>query len=116
MEIHKRIKSIREIKEISQDAIAFELDLHQSQYSRREKGDIPFSVNEIEKIAAFLGVRVSELYGEELFQNSLESDKMASGSHGIISCKLLEQFEILMKEKEAVIAMLKERIEALKKK
>ena len=39
MKLHEKIKSIRENKRFSQDSIAYELGLSQSQYSRRENGE-----------------------------------------------------------------------------
>jgi transcriptional regulator with XRE-family HTH domain len=114
VEIYKRVKSIRESKKISQDAIAFDLNLNQSQYSRREKGEIPFSAAEIEKIATILGVKIYELYGEDFLQYSLTSIHAFSESPKEISYYLIEQFQKIINEKEAIILALKEMINAFK--
>lgn len=42
MKIHETIKEIREDKKISQEVVAHNLRLSQSQYSRRESGEIKF--------------------------------------------------------------------------
>ena len=47
MKLHEKVKFYRESKRISQESIAHELGLNQSQYSRRENGSIKFNSEEI---------------------------------------------------------------------
>lgn len=96
MGIHKRIKAIRETKKISQSYLANELNLDQSQYSRREKGEIKFIPEELMKISKLLQISISELFGEKINEN--ES----------ISLKLIEQYECRIKEKDEMILVLKQ--------
>ncbi|MEG0926690.1 MULTISPECIES: helix-turn-helix domain-containing protein [Chryseobacterium] len=113
MEIYKTVKNIRENRKISQDYIAFELKLNQSQYSRREKGDIPFSAIEIEKIAYILGIKVSELYdGEQLIDNIGKKNIQEQNE---VSYKIIEKYEKIIEEKQVIISLLKEFIEELTK-
>jgi transcriptional regulator with XRE-family HTH domain len=69
MQLHEKIRSIRENKKLSQGYLAQELGLDQSQYSRREKGEIPFVPNEIVRISKLLETSISDLFGEENANN-----------------------------------------------
>ncbi len=127
MKVYERIKTARENKKLSQDSVAFDLDLGQSQYSRRENGEIPFSAEEIEKLSGILDTKISELYGEET--NIFNSHNQKGGTFGQfenyfnIPEKLIEQFEKnieqyekRLEEKETIISLLKEQITDLKNK
>lgn len=113
MEIYKIVKNIRESKKISQDYIAFELKLNQSQYSRRENGEIPFSAIEIGKIALILGIKVSELYGGETMDNDIEKNSFQENNK--FTDRLIEKYEKIIEEKQIIISLLREYIEGLAK-
>lgn len=117
MKVFERVKTIRERKRISQNAIAYKLDLDQSQYSRRENGRVPFSAAEIEEIAAVLEINISELYGEATATfNNHDQNGGAFGQYITVPDKLIEQYEKRIEEKETIISLLNEQIEILKKK
>lgn len=119
MKIHEKIRLSRELKKMSQESVAFDLNLNQSQYSRRESGEIPFSADEIGKLAPILGVKVSELYGEEttVFNNhNQKGGTFGKFEHYIaVSDKIIELYEERLKEKDTIIALLKERIDSINK-
>ena len=109
MKIHERVKIIREEKKLSQDFIAHELGLSQSQYSRRENGEIKFDVDEILRLSKALETKVSELYGEEtnVFNNSNQKGEIF-GQFVTIPDKLIEQYEKRLQDKDEIIALLKQ--------
>jgi transcriptional regulator with XRE-family HTH domain len=76
------------------------LGLNQSQYSRREKGEIPFIPNEIQKLSVLLETSISDLFGE----------KIASSDTVLIHEKLIAQYELRIKEKDQLIEILKSQI------
>lgn len=105
MRIHKRIKAIREFKKISQSYLASELNLDQSQYSRREKGEIQFIPEEIVKLSKLLETSISELFGEKI----IESQSIKEINENLsVAEKLIEQYEMRIKEKEEMIVVLKQ--------
>lgn len=104
MQVHENIKTLRENQKLSQGYLANELGLDQSQYSRREKGEIPFVPNEILKISKLLNTSVSKIFGEEIFVNQ--------GQKVSIDEKLIEQYELRIKEKEEIIALLKSKMKS----
>lgn len=56
MKIHTQVKKYREIKGYSQENMAMDLGLSQSQYSRRENGHIQFKTKEIIAIGKLLDI------------------------------------------------------------
>ena len=63
MKLHEKVKLLRDDKKLSQDFLAHELGLDQSQYSRREKGEIQFVPEEIKKLSKLLETTISNLFG-----------------------------------------------------
>jgi len=56
--LYEKVKTIREEKKLSQDFMAHELSLSQSQYSRRERGDTIFNTDETLRLSKSLDVKV----------------------------------------------------------
>lgn len=108
MKLHERVKTIREEKKLPQDFIAHELGLSQSQYSRRESGEIKFDADEILQLSKTLDTKISELYGEET--NVFKNSNQKGGTFGqfvTIPDKLIEQYEKRLQEKDEMIELLK---------
>lgn len=108
MDISTKVKLLREDKKLSQEFISHQLGLSQSQYSRREKGEVKFIAEEIGKLAKILEVSVSYIYGEET--NSFTVHTQNGGNFGQyiqVSEKLIEQYEARLKEKDEMIRLLK---------
>jgi transcriptional regulator with XRE-family HTH domain len=111
MKLHEKVKTIREERKISQGFMAHELGLDQSQYSRREKGEIQFVPEEIIKLSKLLETTISNLFGEETIVFNNNDQKGGNfGQYVTIPEKLIEQYELRLKEKDELIALLKEKI------
>ena len=110
MKIHEKIRDIRESKKISQSAIAHELGLEQSQYSRREKGEIQFVPEEIAILSKVLKTTISNLFGEEtIVFNNNEQKGGNFGQYITMPEKLIEQYELRIKEKDELISLLRKK-------
>lgn len=110
MKIHEKIRDIRESKKISQSAIAHELGLEQSQYSRREKGEIQFVPEEIVLLSKVLETSISNLFGEETNVFTIHTQKGGNfGQYITIPEKLIEQYELRIKEKDELISLLRKK-------
>lgn len=82
--------------------------MDQSQYSRRENGEIEFSPTEITKISVILETTIASLFGEET--NLFNNNDQRGGNFGqyvYMPEKLIEQYELRIKEKEDIIFQLK---------
>jgi transcriptional regulator with XRE-family HTH domain len=116
MKIYEKVKFYRETKRLSQENIAFELGLNQSQYSRRESGVIKFTAEEIEKLSKSLDVSPNELFSDEtvVFNNSNQTGGNF-GQYISTPIDLVNQYELRIKEKDEVISLLKDKIESFEK-
>lgn len=64
-EIGNKIRKIREEKGLSQEYMAAELDVSQSNYGRLEKDDNRLTATKLKKIVVLLGTSVAELFDEK---------------------------------------------------
>ncbi|MBX9850923.1 MAG: helix-turn-helix transcriptional regulator [Cytophagaceae bacterium] len=58
----QNIRTIRKQKGISQESVAYDLDIDYSTYGKIERGQIALTVDRLQKISKILGVTVEELY------------------------------------------------------
>ncbi len=95
-------------KKLSQSYIAHELRLEQSQYCRREKGEIQFTSDEIIKIAQLLKTNIASFFGEEINKPN-DSDPEDLIKYITIQHKFIEQYELRIKEKDDIIKLLRQK-------
>jgi transcriptional regulator with XRE-family HTH domain len=115
MKIHEKVKFFREAKGLSQEAIAYRLGIEQSQYSRRENGQVKFSIEEIVDISKMLEVEISELVTDQTFVFNASNQSGGNfGQYITIPEMLISQYELRIKEKDEMIQLLKHTIETMK--
>ena len=85
------------------------MGLEQPQYSRREKGEIQFKPDEITKLAQLLETTVSNLFGEENKLSNNNHQEKSSLKHILVPEKLIEQYELHLKEKNRLIEILSQK-------
>lgn len=116
MEIFEKVRFFREQKKLSQEFVSTILNIEQSQFSRRESGQIPFSINELEKLSELFDVEISEFFKEKTV--IFTSNNQSGGNFGqyvSVPDRLIEQYEMRIKEKDEMIDMLREQIQQLRK-
>ncbi|RUA31847.1 MAG: hypothetical protein DSY77_12485 [Bacteroidetes bacterium] len=96
MDIHNIVKRIREKKHISQECVSFYLNLTQSQYSRRESGNIKFTLDEIIQLCQFFEVNIFNRIDIEMTENDFEYDNN----------NLINQYQVIIEEKNKTIQLL----------
>lgn len=104
--IGQRIKKLREEKGITQEAMALQLDVTQSNYGRLEKDDRRLNVVKLLKIVRILDVNINYLFNE-VMNNNGEGEDMLSASNK-------EVYDILVNSLRAEIQHLKEEIQFLR--
>jgi transcriptional regulator with XRE-family HTH domain len=115
MKVHEKVRFYREKKGIAQEVLAYKMGIEQSQYSRRESGQIEFKAEEILKIAPMLEVEPADLYADQtIVFNSTNQSGGYFGQYIQISDKLIEQFEARIREKDELIANLKTQLQNIK--
>jgi len=114
MKLHDKVKLYRESKKLSQENVAYKLGLNQSQYSRRESGNILFSVKELESLSKLFEIQTSDLLNDEkIIFNKKDQKRGIFGNYITMPNELIQQYEKRLQEKDEYIATLKEQISLL---
>ncbi len=86
--ILSNIKTIREAKDLSGEYLAAQMGITQATYSRKEKGEIDFSLNDLLKVSEVLEVPMGKLVDQDLAkiitQNNTEFHDHSAGNQNII--------------------------------
>jgi transcriptional regulator with XRE-family HTH domain len=71
-DIAKNIKSIRELKNLTRDYVAAEMDMSTSGYGKIERGEIDLTISKLFRIAAIFDISISDLlfFDSSLFFSS----------------------------------------------
>lgn len=105
--IGQRIKKLREEKGITQETMAQQLDVTQSNYGRLEKDDRRLNVVKLLKIVRILNVNISYIFNEVI--NEVKEEEIASFSN-----TNKEVYDILVESLRAEIQHLKDEISFLR--
>jgi transcriptional regulator with XRE-family HTH domain len=115
MTVFEKVKFFREKQGYSQEKLAYHLGIEQSQYSRRENGQVKFSIDEVVAISKILNLDISELVSDQtVVFNSSNQSGGSFGQYINIPESLVIQYEQRLKEKDEMISLLKNMIENLK--
>jgi transcriptional regulator with XRE-family HTH domain len=104
--IGQRIKKLREAKGITQETMAIQLDVTQSNYGRLEKDDRRLNVVKLLKIARILDLNICSLFTET------DESKMSDASGFTNANK--EVYDILVESLRSEVSHLKEEISFLR--
>ncbi len=105
----KKIKQIRELKNISQDHVAANLGLTTRAYSKIETGETQLTINRLNEISEILKIDPIEILGfddKQVFNNCKQD--------GNIGINYINYPEKLIEQKDETIKSLKEQIQLLK--
>lgn len=114
------IKEIREGQGLSQEAVAYQLDISQQAYSRIEKNPDSASLKRLKDLSAVFGVSLASLVGEEdtyIQQNFQQQGGQASSIvhvHGAMNLMEKEMYEGHLKDLRQQIETLTELIKSKK--
>jgi transcriptional regulator with XRE-family HTH domain len=115
-----KIKEIREGQGLSQEAVAYQLDISQQAYSRIEKNPDSASLKRLKDLSAVFGVSLASLVGEEdtyIQQNFQQQGGQASSIvhvHGAMNLMEKEMYEGHLKDLRQQIETLTELIKSKK--
>ena len=113
MEIGNKLRVLRTEKGFTQEKIADLLQIPQASYSNLENNKGKINLKTIQKIAEIYGIQVVEILKAE--KESPTNQNPKRGNNGVIinqlSEKLIEQYEIRLKEKDEIISELRKRLE-----
>lgn len=116
MEIGKKLRTLRAERGFTQEKIADLLTIPQASYSNLENNKGKIDLKIIQKVAEIYEMEVIDLLKEEGFPFHQKNKK--GDNNGLVinqlSDKLIVQYEIRLKEKDEIIADLKQLIKELK--
>lgn len=108
-QLGRKIKKLRELKDLTQSFVANEMGLSQSAYSKMEQGETDITYPRLEKVASILGVKPEEIiaFNEAMVFNVMNNHHSNNGliiQHPTMNSeekKLYEeQIELLKTENE----------------
>ena len=104
--IGQRIKKLREEKNITQEAMALQLDVTQSNYGRLEKDDRRLNVVKLLKIVRILDVNIMSLFGESADHLQINNEQFAPANK--------EVYDILVESLRSEVQHLKDEVNFLR--
>jgi transcriptional regulator with XRE-family HTH domain len=116
--ILSNIKTIREAKDLSGEYIAAQMGITQATYSRKEKGEIDFSLNDLLKVSEVLEVPMGKLVDQDLAkvitQTNNNSDTNASNNYNAENQTFTaEGYKVAIETQEKEIVFLRAQLEKL---
>lgn len=105
---------VRKQKKFSQQDVAEHLNISQTHYQRKEKGEVGISDVEWERIAGLLDVDVEEIKENSEATNMIQSFDNSSGNYIGNNNNYCNIPEYILENQKDYIALLKEEIERLK--
>ena len=113
MNISSKIKKIRELKGLSQEYMAENLNISQSAYSKIERSDKSLNIDRLKTISDILEVDAFEFFSknDEVVFNNNECQKFGYIYNNTIPDKLIETLESQIKEQQSEIAYLRKLLE-----
>ncbi len=107
-----KIKQIRELKNLTQEFVATQLDLSTRAYSKIESGETQLTINRLNEISKVLEVDPLEILGfdhQQVFNNygKQEGNIGNFGTYNVIPEKLIQQYEKTIQVLEDEVMLLK---------
>lgn len=113
--VKEKLIKVRKEKKFSQQDIAEHLNISQSQYQRKEKGEMGISENEWERIAKLLEIDVEEIKENSEVSNVMNNFDNSSGNFGNNNTNSYYNVpEFLLESQKDYINLLKEENQRLK--
>jgi transcriptional regulator with XRE-family HTH domain len=112
--IKNKLIKVRKAKEQTQESMAKTLHMTQSQYQRREKGEIKISDEEWERLARALNVPVEDIKEEDTPHQIINNFDSNEGSYFGSNNYFYNIPEFLLENQQDYINLLKQEIEELK--
>ena len=104
-----KIKQIRELKNLTQDYVASQLQLTTRAYSKIESGETQLTINRLNEISSILGIEPLEILGfddKQVFNNCKQEGNIGI-NHINIPDKLIQQYEKTIQVLEDEVLLLK---------
>jgi transcriptional regulator with XRE-family HTH domain len=128
MQIHEKIKVLRQFKGLTQEEMAEQLDYSVQGYAKIERGETDPTIGKLETIAKILGVRIQDLLNLKgknavnIAESCQKGDGLEQKNNRCLTfiteatcLHELEKAQLLVQEKDKQIEHLKTEVELLRK-
>lgn len=120
MELYKKIKTIRQINQLTQEDMAERLDMSTNGYSKIERGLTKLNLDKLQKIADILDIDLVELItADDKLNFSIIGDNKNNHSTNYIGANEsvsleIEKLKLIVQHKDEMIAKLNDELSTLK--
>lgn len=121
MELPKNLKTIRKLRNLTQETVAEKLGISTYSYEKIERGETDVNISRLEQIAKIMEIELSQLFclnDKNIFQlgtNNTQGDNWYVNSPAQTECKHeLEKERFINKQKQKEMDYLKQQVSDLR--
>lgn len=117
MQINEKVKKVRELSNLTQEEMASQLNMSTNGYAKIEQGKTRLNIPMLERIAAILGINLTELLNindKNLVCLISENSQNSSNYYANETTIELEKLQLILNHKNELLLQKDREIEALK--
>lgn len=117
MQINEKVKKVRELSNLTQEEMASQLNMSTNGYTKIEQGKTRLNIPMLERIAAILGINLTELLNindKNLVCLISENSQNSSNYYANETTIELEKLQLILNHKDELLLQKDREIEALK--
>ena len=117
MQINEKVKKVRELSNLTQEEMASQLNMSTNGYAKIEQGKTRLNIPMLERIAAILGINLTELLNindKNLVCLISENSQNSSNYYANETTIELEKLQLILNHKDELLLQKDPEIEALK--
>ena len=117
MQINEKVKKVRELSNLTQEEMASQLNMSTNGYAKIEQGKTRLNIPMLERIAAILGINLTELLNindKNLVCLISENSQNSSNYYANETTIELEKLQLILNHKDELLLQKDREIEALK--
>ena len=117
MQINEKVKKVRELSNLTQEEMASQLNMSTNGYAKIEQGKTRLNIPMLERIAAILGINLTELLNindKNLVCLISENSQNSSNYYANETTIELEKLQLILNHKDELLLHKDREIEALK--
>lgn len=117
MQINEKVKKVRELSNLTQEEMASQLNMSTNGYAKIEQGKTRLNILMLERIAAILGINLTELLNindKNLVCLISENSQNSSNYYANETTIELEKLQLILNHKDELLLQKDREIEALK--
>ncbi len=115
MTVQEKIRSLREMNNLTQTDMAVHMNLSQNGYAKLERGETKLNLEKLQRLADIFEIDITELVNTDKGFNYQYSDNSSSNNYYSNSGQEIEKLQLIINHKDELLSQKDNEIEALKK-